>query len=210
MAKTDRSLWNPVPMAESRLAEPQWFHQNMKLDCFTVQGGTLSACIRISICMEPCGMWITNCRWSYQIHIKRRKWIRDAKFGETGFYLKMKLKIKVNQPQINRGLNSAKMHVWSKFGNPDFNWWLLIEPTSSQAQNKVNWDFKLNLTSKVMVDCPPKQGPSPSCCAPLCQILWSYLERAPSYCADKQVIDAQTETHRHRQRQYPEAKTGLG
>ena len=46
-------------------------------------------------------------------------------------------------PKINRNLNSAKMHVWSKFWNPDFNQSWLIARTNSQTQNGVNFDFKV-------------------------------------------------------------------
>ena len=46
-------------------------------------------------------------------------------------------------PKINRNLNSAKMHVWSKFWNLDFNQSWLIARTNSQTQNGVNFDFKV-------------------------------------------------------------------
>ena len=46
---------NPVPIAESRLAEHQWSHQDIKVDSFTVHVGTLSACVGISICAEHVG-----------------------------------------------------------------------------------------------------------------------------------------------------------
>ena len=31
-----------------------------------------------------------------------------------------------------KSISSAKMHFWSKFGNPDFNWCSLIVQTSSK------------------------------------------------------------------------------
>ena len=37
--------------------------------------------------------------------------------------------------------DSAKMHFWSKFWNPDFNRWVLIARTNSQAQNGVKFWF---------------------------------------------------------------------
>ena len=82
MVKTDSNLYDPVPIAESRLAEVQWSHQDIKLDCFKVHGDTPFACIRIVIFAELCGMLTTHSRWCHWIYTKRHKWIKDAKFGE--------------------------------------------------------------------------------------------------------------------------------
>ena len=35
------------------------------------------------------------------------------------------------------------MHLWSKYGNPDFNQWWLIARRNSQTQNGVNFDFEV-------------------------------------------------------------------
>ena len=44
---------------------------------------------------------------------------------------RFKLKVNLNHAQINRDLNSATMHFWSKFGNPNFNrWWVMTWITS--------------------------------------------------------------------------------
>ena len=57
-------------------------------------------------------------------------------------------------PQNYRDLNQCILHLWSKFGDPSVNgWWVMC----GQAQNRVNFAFKLNLTLKVKVDCPLKQ-----------------------------------------------------
>ena len=64
----------------------QWSHQDIKINCFTVHGGTLSAFIGIRICAMPCGMWNTHWRWSHWIYTKRRKWITDATFGKNNWF----------------------------------------------------------------------------------------------------------------------------
>ena len=43
--------------------------------------------------------------------------------------------------QVNRDLNSAKMHLWAKFWNSDFSQWWLIMQTISQAQNEENCEI---------------------------------------------------------------------
>ena len=52
-------------------------------------------------------------------------------------------------PKINRDLNSAKMHLWSKFGNLDFK-------TNSQTQNGVNFDFEVKFDLEGQGQSPPK------------------------------------------------------
>ena len=44
------------------------------------------------------------------------------------------------KPKINRDLDSAKMHFWSKFGNPNFNW---LGSMAWTTQNGVNFDFSV-------------------------------------------------------------------
>ena len=53
-------------------------------------------------------------------------------------------------------LNSAKMHLWSKFENPDFNQWWLIARTNSQTQNGVNFDFEVKFDLEGQGQSPPK------------------------------------------------------
>ena len=69
-----------------------------------------------------------------QMNERRKVWKKI-----TGLKLKITLKIEINQSQNNRDLNNAKMHLWSKFGNPDFNQWWLVARTNSQTQNGVNF-----------------------------------------------------------------------
>ena len=80
-----------------------------------------------------------------------------------------------------------------------------------QAQNGVNLDFQVKFDLEGQGQSVHKTmgtltkvfcifGPN------LVILAW----RVPSYRADKQVIDTQTDTHRRRQRQHPKAKTGLG
>ena len=76
-----------MPIAERRLAELQWSYQDIKLKCFTVYGGTLSAYIGISSCAESCGMWNTHWPWSNYIYTKRHKRIRGAKFGRINRFV---------------------------------------------------------------------------------------------------------------------------
>ena len=40
--------------------------------------------------------------------------------------------VKVKQLKINRDFYSAKMHFWSKFGNPNLNKWWVVTWTSSK------------------------------------------------------------------------------
>ena len=58
-------------------------------------------------------------------------------------------------PKINSNLNSANMHLSSKFGNPDFNQWWLIARTNAKTQNVVN--FEHNFTLKFTVNPPPPE-----------------------------------------------------
>ena len=48
------------------------------------------------------------------------------------------------------------MHLWSKFGNPDFNPWSLIVRTISQTQNGVNFEFEVKLDLEGQGQSPPK------------------------------------------------------
>ena len=48
------------------------------------------------------------------------------------------------------------MHLWSKFGNADFNQWWLITRTNSQSQNGVNLDFEVKFDLKGHDQSPPK------------------------------------------------------
>ena len=57
---------------------------------------------------------------------------------------------------VNRDLNSAKMHFWSKFGNPDFNQWWLIARTNSQTQTGVNLYFGLQFDLEDQGQSPTK------------------------------------------------------
>ena len=59
-------------------------------------------------------------------------------------------------PKINRDLNSAKLHFWSKFGNHDFNQWWLIARTNSQTQSGVNFDFEVKFDLEGQNQSPPK------------------------------------------------------
>ena len=96
-------------------------------------------------------------------------------------------------------LKSAKMHLWPKYGNPDFNrWWLMARTTHKFKMGQV-FTLKLNFTLKVKVShfqSPPKTieiltkvfytfGPN------LAILAWTGLELSRG----KQVIDTQTDTH---------------
>ena len=87
------------------------------------------------------------------------------------------------------------------------------ELSHGQAQNVVNFDFE------VKFDFDGQNQSLPKTIMILTKVLYIYgpnllilAERVMSYRADKLVIDARTDTHtdKHRQRQYPKAKTGLG
>ena len=89
------------------------------------------------------------------------------------------------------------------------------ELSHGQAQNGVNFDFEVKFYLEGQGQSPPKTT------GILTMVFYTFgpnlaIERVPSYRADKQVIDAQTDTHtdththRRRQWQYPRAKTGLG
>ena len=58
-------------------------------------------------------------------------------------------------PKINRDINSAKVHLWSKFGNPSFNWWWV----SGMEKLKIGHilTFELKFTMKVKVNQHQKQ-----------------------------------------------------
>ena len=87
-------------------------------------------------CAVPCGMWNTHWRWPHLIYTKRHKWMRDVKFEKkiTGLKFKKNWRSKSINSKISRDLNSAKMHLWSKFGNHDFNQWGLIARTNSKSK----------------------------------------------------------------------------
>ena len=120
------------------------------------------------------------------------------------------------KPKINRDLNSAKMHFWSKLGNTDFNWWWLIARTNSHAQNGVNFDFKvlfdlegqgqlrqktMGLLTKVFYI----SGPN------LVILAWTVDELSLGQAHDWRTHrHTHIHTHTRWQRQYPKAKTGLG
>ena len=57
------------------------------------------------------------------------------------------------KPKIGRGLNSAKIHFCSKFGNRNFNWWWVMAWTSS---NGVNFDFEVKFDLEGQGQSPPK------------------------------------------------------
>ena len=141
-----------------RLIDLWWSHRDIKLDCVTVHSATLSACMRIRICVVPCGMWSTYWRWSHLIYTNRCKWIRDAKFGRKYqvWNWKWNWRWSLINPKINMDLNSAKMHFWSQFGNPDYDPWWLIARTNSQAQSGVNFDFEVKFDLEGQCQSTPK------------------------------------------------------
>ena len=60
------------------------------------------------------------------------------------------------------------MHLWSKFGNPDFNQWWLIVQTNSQTQNGVNFDFE------VKFDLEGQGQSSPKTIGALTEVFYTY------------------------------------
>ena len=89
-------------------------------------------------------------------------------------------------PKSKRDINSAKMHFWSKFGNPDNDTWWLMVRTNSQAQTGVNIDFKIKFYLAGQVQSIPKQwGSSPRSFTPVVEIWRSQLEWVMSYRTDK-------------------------
>ena len=121
-------------------------------------------------------------------------------------------------PYIDRDLNNAMMHFWSKFRNPDFNRWWLMARTNSQAQHGVNFDFEVKFDFEVRGQLPLKTicistklfytfGPN------LAILAWTSPElagQASDWHTDWHThTDTHTHTHRRRRWQYPKAKTGL-
>ena len=47
------------------------------------------------------------------------------------------------------------MHFWSKFGNPDYDWWLMAR-THSQAQTGANFDFEVKFYLEGQIQPTPK------------------------------------------------------
>ena len=63
----------------------------------------------------------------------------------------MRAKFKINQARVNRDLNSAKMHLWTKFRNPNLNRWCVMGWTSSkrgqfQVWSQI-WPWRSQLTA---------------------------------------------------------------
>ena len=111
-------------------------------------------------------------------------------------------------------LNSAKMHFWSKFGNPDYDPWWLMARTNSQAQTGIHFYFE------VKFDLEGQGISTPKTIRILTVVFYTYglnlvilAGRVISYRADK-LGDGRTDgltdgrTGRRRQRQYPKAKNG--
>ena len=105
------------------------------------------------------------------------------------------------------------MYLWAKFGNPDFNQWWLIARTNSQTKNGVNFVFEVKFDLKVWSITPKTLGI-------LTKVFYTYGSNLVilAWTGDRiialtnLVTDGLTDgrTERRKQRQYPEAKTGLG
>ena len=115
----------------------QWSHQDIKVDCFTDHGGTLSAFMGISICAVQCGMWNSHWRWSHWIYTKRRKWMRDTKFGKNNWFeIKNKTEDRGQSIPKSIGILTVPRCIFGQ--NSDFIQWWFIARTNSQTQNGVN------------------------------------------------------------------------
>ena len=102
-------------------------------------------------CHVECGAF------SHYIYTNRRKWIRDAKFGKNNrFEIENETRWSSTNPKIDRDLNSAKVHLWSKFWNPDYDPWWRMARTNSQAQTGVNFDFEVKFNLEGQGQSTPK------------------------------------------------------
>ena len=108
-------------------------------------------------------------------------------------------------PQNNRDHNQRILHLWSKFGDPSLKAWMGDELWCRQALNGVNFDFHLKFDLEGQGRLPPKTigtfGEVLCIFGPNLVILAGRGE---------ELSRGQTwwRTDGHRQRQYPEAKTG--
>ena len=97
------------------------------------------------------------------------------------------------------------MHFWSKFGKPHFIWYWFIVRTNSQAQNGVNFDFKVQFNLEGQGQWTPKtigilikvfctSGPN------LVIVAWAG-DKLSSGQTDDWRTHTHTYTHTHRQTQ---------
>ena len=109
-------------------------------------------------------------------------------------------------PQNNKDHNQRILHLWSKFGDPSLNAWMGDELWCRQALNGVNFDFSPYIWPWRSRSIAPQNNRDLSWGA---LHLWSKFGD-PSW-KGWWVTRGQTwwRTDGHRQRQYPEAKTGL-
>ena len=199
LAKAYRSIKNPLPIVESRTGKPAMVTLKIQLDCSTVHDMKLWANIFVRSHLG-CGtdsVFICFCR--------SHKYFKDAKVMQINRILKI---VKFDMPS---SITPKTIVILTKvFCTSGPNLVILVwrgdELSHRQAQN---------LTMKVKVN-HPQNNRDRDLNQGLLHIWSKYgdpsFEQVMSYCTDKLVITAHTEsqTDIRKQRQYPKAKTGLG
>ena len=126
--------------------------------------------------------------------------------------------------QIHNGLDSGEMHLLSKSGNPTFNLWWLIGRTSSKWGKFWLWSSIWPWRSRSITPPPPPppKKKKKKTIGILTKVFYTYGPNLVTLAwTDDELLCGQASdyrthrrtdghTDRHRQRQYPKAKTGLG
>ena len=157
--KSDRSLWNTVPINESRLAELQCSHWDIKQRHKQIRDAKFGKNInRFEIKSESEDQGQSNPKSTGTRTVLRcifgpnpnleiltsiggdlsREQANNLQMGWIWtFMFNLTLKIKVDRATKNSGLNQVVLHLCSKFGDPSLNGYRVISQTSKWLTHRL-------------------------------------------------------------------------